>query len=226
MAVFEARHITVYNKSEKLICSNFSFGISCGEIWMLLGPNGIGKSSFYEALIGIRKIAEGEIWLRDINITHISPNERVRLGLKYIAQQNALFDWLTILDNLKIIAQSLLSNEARKSAIDEAIQLFELEQFLYKTPAQLSGGQKRRVELSKILIGPAKIIIMDEPFAAIDDHRIAKLCEIFKGIAQKNGTAFLLNDHNQRLLMETADFSLDLNGMKITNLKQNNNKMD
>ncbi len=207
--IFEGRNLTIHNKSNRLIFEKFSFSINAHEIWMVQGPNGIGKTSLYESLMGIGPVESGNLLLQGEDITKMKPEERVRHGMRYIPQNNALFDDVSVLDNLTILAQSLLSPRHQKQAIERAIKLFELESFVKKTPSQLSGGMKRRVELSKIVIGPAKLILIDEPFAAIDGERIEFLGQIFKTLA-KEGISFFINDHHLESLYQIANFCIHI----------------
>lgn len=220
MVVFEVINLSVKNKANNFIFDNFSFQIQDKEIWMVTGPNGVGKSSLYEAFIGLRNVEKGRILLNNKNITKMLPSQRVRLGLKYIAQQNALFESVSILENLEIISQSLVPRSERKYALEKAIEMFELQDFLKRTPLELSGGQKRRVELSKIVIGPAFLVLLDEPFAAIDSERIENLCDIFK-ILTKEGMSFFINDHSQKSLKKISDFCINLGpNLNIVNLNE------
>lgn len=218
MTIFKASHLHILNKAQKKIMEDFSFEIQEKEIWMVIGPNGIGKSSLWETFIGIMPMNGGEILLSEKNISTLEPNERVRLGLKYIAQSNSLFDDLSVLDNLKIVAESLVdTKQERQQQIEKAITLFELEPIVYKKVRMLSGGQKRRAELAKIVIGPALLIMLDEPFAALDEEMTAKLAQVFKKIAQEENLAFLINDHNIPALRKIAThcISLGLNGTTV-----------
>lgn len=209
MAIFECKNLKVFNKAMKPIFYDFSFKIEKSEIWMVSGPNGIGKSSLWETLIGINCPAQGKILLNNKDIISMQPADRVRLGMKYIAQNNALFEDISVFDNLMIIAESLLKSSERNSAIENAIELFDLGALIKKNPKNLSGGQKRRVELSKIVIGKSLIILLDEPFAAIDEEYTEKMLQTFS-IIQKEGPSFLINDHNTQAVKSIANYSINL----------------
>jgi ABC-type multidrug transport system ATPase subunit len=220
MVVFEARNLSVLSKADVMIFENFSFSIDKGQIWMLHGPNGIGKSSFYEALIGIHEIKGGEIILKSKILNKMTPANRVRSGLKYVPQSNALFFDATVIDNLKMIADLLVPYAKRKEAVAKAIELFNLETLLKRKCTELSGGQQRRVELSKIIIGDCDLIIMDEPFAAIDLDTIEKISKVILQIKQE-GKSFIITDHNVSAVEKISDFliSLEKNSAKIIKLK-------
>ena len=209
MVIFEGKNLSILNKAGKLILNNFSFAINAGEIWMAVGPNGIGKSSLWETLIGIGRLEKGQLLLADKEITHLIPSERVRLGMSYIAQNCALFDDISVENNLKMVAESLLPASEHKQAVEKAIRVFWLESLAKKRPNQLSGGQRRRVELAKIIIGKAKLVLMDEPFAAVDEEYTEKTTAIFVNM-KKNGVSFLVNDHNNAAVRKISDYCIHL----------------
>ncbi|WP_342261740.1 ATP-binding cassette domain-containing protein [Alphaproteobacteria bacterium endosymbiont of Tiliacea citrago] len=208
--MFEAKNLNVLNKANNLIfVTNVNFKINSNEIWRLRGPNGIGKSSFYEALIGLREINQGEIILNSsITLNNLSSIKRIELGLKYIPQKNSFFQDLSVYNNLCIFAEYLVpkANE-REDTINKAISTFQINEFVYKTPNQLSGGQLRLCELSKLMVGKCQLALIDEPFAALDIPTIENVCEIFIKLKEK-GLSFLINDHNLKALESISDFDL------------------
>lgn len=221
MIIFEARNLKILNKAKRKIFENFSFQINEKEIWMLSGPNGIGKSSMWEAIIGISRIEEGQIFLNNQDITKFPAKDKVRAGLKYISQNNALFDDVSVIDNLRIVAESLISKKSeQENAIQKAIKLFDIKEFSKRTPNELSGGQKRVVELSKIAIGKALLVMLDEPFAAVDDVRTEQLSQIFVKMRDE-GCSFLINDHDRSSLRRISSFCINLD--KITTIERIDN---
>lgn len=217
--MLEARNLNILNKANNLVFANpISFIVQSSEIWRFRGPNGIGKSSVYESFIGLRQIYQGEIvWESKITLNELSPSKRIALGIKYTPQKNAFFSDLTILENLKIVTDYLTPSDQNKEEIlNHAITTFKLTEFINKLPTQLSGGQVRLSELSKLMIGPAKLALVDEPFAALDINTIEKVCEIFLHL-KECGTSFFLNDHNLKAVESIADFDLALtkNTVKI-----------
>ena len=215
MVIFEGKNLNILNKANNPIFRNFSFEIKSHEIWMASGPNGIGKSSLWEALIGIRKIESGQLFLEQNEITKLMPADRVRMGMKYISQNNALFDDLSVFDNLMIIAESLLPYSLRINAVNNAVKTFYLEAILKNKAINLSGGQRRRVELAKIMIGKSTLILLDEPFAAIDEEYTEKIANIFKSLA-KQGASFLINDHNTNMVRNIANYCIHLGSSEKT----------
>lgn len=218
--VFSAKHLNIFTKAGFTIFTDFSFDVHPGEVWCLEGPNGIGKSSFYEALIGLHSLSGGQIFLNGTCLNDLRPAERVRIGLKYVSQNNALFFHATVLENLMICAESLLPRSLRTQAIQKAIELFFLQDLLHKKAGELSGGQKRRVELSKIVIGEADLIMMDEPFAAIDENTIQKISKVIL-LLKHERKSFLVTDHHIEEARGISDYLISLGGeqAKIEKLK-------
>lgn len=222
--MFKAVDLNVLNKGGKLIFNApISFEIKESEIWMLKGTNGIGKSSLYEAFIGLRPINTGSIYLNNILLNDKKSENRVALGLKYVPQVNALFDDISVFNNLKIFSEFLVPANERSFIIEKAIDLFKLKEFVYQTPNHLSGGQKRMVELSKIIFGKCFLILMDEPFAAIDEDKVDYISEIFNNLKNEEQISFFINDHNTKAVEKIASYCLNItqSSSKIKNLCDN-----
>lgn len=194
--LLKATNLNILNKANKFIFTkNIDFEIHSHSMWRLIGENGIGKSSFFESLLGTRPINQGEVFFKEHNLMSVLACDRAKIGMKIILQNNLFFENLSILDNLKIFAEYLVDIDERKDIVDYAINTFHLSKFVHKSPKHLSGGQKRLSELSKMVIGPNDLILLDEPFAAIDHSIIDKLIEIF-ALLKERGKSFLVNDHN------------------------------
>lgn len=222
--MFEARNLNILNKANNIVfANNVSLKIQSNEIWRFRGPNGIGKSSVYESLIGLRPIAQGEvIWDSIISLNNLPPTSRIALGIKYTPQKNAFFKDLSIYKNLSIFAAYLVKDQKlRESSLEKTISTFQLNEFVHKLPQQLSGGQVRLSELAKLIIGNCRLALVDEPFAALDPNTIEKVCEIFSKLKEA-GVSFFINDHNLKAVESISDFDLALtkNTVKIIQLKQ------
>lgn len=217
--MFKSINVNILNKANnKIFKEPINFTINDSEIWRIKGPNGIGKSSIYESLIGLRPIHGGYIYFNNIHINNLPANKRTLLGIKYIAQNNSLFNNLTIKQNLELFAEYLEKKENQKSIVEKTINLFNLNNFVDKYPYELSGGQQRLSELSKIMIGPNKLILLDEPFAAIDQNIIDRLLNIFIQL-KKEGSSFLINDHNTKATDQIYEHEIFIypNYTQITN---------
>lgn len=223
--MFELKNINIINKGGTLVFKDLlSLTIQKNEIWQFKGSNGIGKTSVFESFIGLRSICQGEIWHNDKRIDQLSPQKRIKLGIKYIGQENALFESLSVYDNLKICAEFLVEKKEQTSVIEEALTMFALTELKHKYAGELSGGQKRLVELSKLIIGKIDIVLMDEPFAAIDEVMIEYLQNIFKKLKTEKEISFFINDHNSKAINAISNMQLEITKTKTAINILNHNK--
>lgn len=186
------------NINGKSIINNISFDINLGHIYGLLGPNGAGKTTTFYSIAGLIRCDEGEIYLGSSNITKMPMHKRSKLGIKYLPQEPSIFQNLTVFENLKGLAE--LTYNSKKDInqfIEKSIEDFKLSKILYSKGRELSGGQRRKVEIARTLAAEPKIILLDEPFAGIDPIAIEEIQEILKIVA-KNNIGILITDHNVR----------------------------
>lgn len=179
--------------------------IEPGEIVGLLGPNGAGKSTCFKIICGLVRPDKGDVFLLDDRITDLPLYQRSRLGMGYLPQQSSLFTKLSVQDNL--IGMMQLLSFSRKQQKERCAQL--LEQFnivhVRKSKAEtLSGGERRRLEIARCLVSDPKIIMLDEPFAAIDPVTVQNVQEVIRQLARK-GIAILITDHAAREILQITD---------------------
>ena len=182
----------------KAIIDDISFKINSGNIYGLLGPNGAGKTTTFYSIAGLIKCDEGEIYLDDSNITKLPMHKRSKLGIKYLPQEPSIFQNLTVMENLMGLAE--LSYGSKKDIdqfVEKSIEDFKLSKILYSKGRELSGGQRRKVEIARTLAADPKIILLDEPFAGIDPIAIEEIQEILRIVANNN-IGILITDHNVR----------------------------
>ena len=154
---------------EKKIISDISFNVNYGEIFGLLGPNGAGKTSTFYIIAGLINADNGKVILEKEDITTMPMHLRSNLGLKYLPQEPSIFLNLTVIENLYGLAElSFKTKGDIKKFIDTSIEEFDLSEILNLKGRQLSGGQRRKVEIARTLASKPKIILLDEPFAGID----------------------------------------------------------
>ena len=160
----------------KLIVNNVSFEVSNGTINGLLGPNGAGKTTTFYLIAGLIKSDEGSIFYFDDNVSSLPMHRRSQLGIKYLPQEPSIFQNLTVLENLQGLAEIALKNKKEiDDFIDKSIEEFNLSELLKLKGRQLSGGQRRKVEIARTLASEPKIILLDEPFAGIDPIAIDEI---------------------------------------------------
>ena len=196
---------------DKKILSKVSFKVSSGEIYGLLGPNGAGKTTTFYIIAGLVKLEEGQVSLLNNDITNLPMHKRSKLGIKYLPQEPSIFQGLTVYENLKGLAElSIKYNEEIKDFVEKSIEEFGLADIANLKGRQLSGGQRRKVEIARTLAADPKIILLDEPFAGIDPLAIEDIKVILANLAKKN-IGILITDHNVRETLEICDKAAIIN---------------
>ena len=199
----------------KTIVNDVSFDVSNGTINGLLGPNGAGKTTTFYLIAGLIKSDEGSIVYFDENISSLPMHRRSKLGIKYLPQEPSIFQNLTVLENLQGLAEIALKNKKEiNDFIDKSIEEFNLGELLKLKGRQLSGGQRRKVEIARTLASEPKIILLDEPFAGIDPIAIDEIKEVLVSLKEKN-IGILITDHNVREALEICDKAVVINNGKI-----------
>lgn len=199
----------------KSIVNDVSFDVSNGTINGLLGPNGAGKTTTFYLIAGLIKSDEGNIFYFDENISSLPMHRRSQLGIKYLPQEPSIFQNLTVLENLQGLAEiALKSKKEIDDFIDKSIEEFNLSELLKLKGRQLSGGQRRKVEIARTLASEPKIILLDEPFAGIDPIAIDEIKEVLISLKEKN-IGILITDHNVREALEICDKAIVINNGEI-----------
>jgi lipopolysaccharide export system ATP-binding protein len=199
----------------KLIVNDVSFEVTNGTINGLLGPNGAGKTTTFYLIAGLIKSDEGSIVYFDENISSLPMHRRSQLGIKYLPQEPSIFQNLTVLENLQGLAEIALKNKKEiDDFIDKSIEEFNLNELLKLKGRQLSGGQRRKVEIARTLASEPKMILLDEPFAGIDPIAIDEIKEVLISLKEKN-IGILITDHNVREALEICDKAIVINNGEI-----------
>ena len=189
----------------KIIISDLSLNVNYGEIFGLLGPNGAGKTSTFYIIAGLVNADNGKVILENKDITTMPMHLRSNLGLKYLPQEPSIFLNLTVKDNLYGLAELSFKNKGDiKKFIDASIEEFDLSDILNLKGRQLSGGQRRKVEIARTLASKPKIILLDEPFAGIDPIAIEDIKNVLTKLSKKN-IGILITDHNVRETLNIVD---------------------
>ena len=196
---------------DKKILTKLSFKVNAGEIYGLLGPNGAGKTTTFYIIAGLIRLEEGQVSLLNNDITNLPMHKKSKLGIKYLPQEPSIFQGLTVYENLKGLAElSIKSNEEIKDFVEKSIEEFGLADIASLKGRQLSGGQRRKVEIARTLAADPKIILLDEPFAGIDPLAIEDIKVILANLAKKN-IGILITDHNVRETLEICDKAAIIN---------------
>ena len=199
----------------KTIVDKVSFDIEPGSINGLLGPNGAGKTTTFYLIAGLIRLDSGEIIFNGNNISDISMHRRSNMGIKYLPQEPSIFQDLSVYENLYGLAEISLNEKKKISQfMNQSIQEFSLEKILDLKGRQLSGGQRRKVEIARTLAASPKIILLDEPFAGIDPIAIDEIKNVLKALKEK-GIAILITDHNVREALDICDNGIVVNSGQV-----------
>ena len=154
---------------KKRVINDLSLNIQAGEIVGLLGPNGAGKTTTFYIILGLLKLALGDILLNDASINDLAMYQRARLGIGYLPQDSSIFKKLSVRDNLKSIAETLpINKNAQKDMVDSLLEDFGLTGIADQMAYTLSGGERRRLEIARAILPSPKFLLMDEPFSGVD----------------------------------------------------------
>ena len=189
----------------KKIVSKVSIEISESDIFGLLGPNGAGKTTTFYIIAGLMNPDEGKIMLSSEDISKLPMHKRSKLGIKYLPQEPSVFQNLTVYENLLGLAELSFKNDKDiKNFVSSSIEEFGLSEITQLKGRQLSGGQRRKVEIARTLAAKPKIILLDEPFAGIDPIAIEDIKKVLKKLSGK-GIGVLITDHNVRETLEICN---------------------
>ena len=200
---------------EKRIITNISFDVKSGDIFGLLGPNGAGKTTTFYVIAGLVNASNGKIIFAGQDISNTPMHQRSRLGIKYLPQEPSIFQNLSVYENLYGLAELSFDNKKDiKNFINISMDEFNLSDISNLKGRQLSGGQRRKVEIARTLAAEPKIILLDEPFAGIDPIAIEDIKNVLKKLLQKN-IGILITDHNVRETLEICTKAAIINNGEI-----------
>ena len=231
MAIIKKFRITNFKKAkpilkiEKLslsfkkrqILDNINFELYRGEILGLLGPNGVGKSTIFNLIMGLIKPDYGSIVIDNKNATKFPIAERAKkFKLGYVPQYGGYFHELTLLENLKAIAEiQIQDTKLRNNRIEQIISQFEFDTIINIPAKLLSGGQKKKLVIALVLLNNPKVLLLDEPFAALDVLTIKMLKELIVNLQTLEKISICICDHQARDLLSCVDNAIILSNCKI-----------
>ena len=202
--------------NNKTVIHNISLEVNSGEIVGLLGPNGAGKTTTFYMIVGLIKSDEGNIVINNHDITREPIHKRFEFGISYLPQEPSIFRDMTAKDNILAILEvdKTLGIDEKNKIFDYLIEKFDLKKFLNTRGIQLSGGERRRVEIARALALKPKFLLLDEPFAGIDPISVIDIQKIIKGLA-KEDIGILITDHNVRETLKICDKSYVINSGQV-----------
>ena len=200
---------------DKKIISEISFVVNSGDIYGLLGPNGAGKTTTFYIIAGLLSSDKGQIILSDEDISDLPMHQRSKRGIKYLPQEPSIFQNLSVYENLYGLAELSFNNKNDIDIfIDNCMEEFNLSKIADLKGRQLSGGQRRKVEIARTLAADPKIILLDEPFAGIDPIAIEDIKNVLMKLLKRN-IGILITDHNVRETLEICNKAAIISDGKI-----------
>ena len=200
----------------RCVVDGVSLQVNEGEIIGLLGPNGAGKTTTFYMIVGLVRPKSGKVFLNDQDITTLPMYKRARLGLGYLPQEPSIFKKLTVEENLRLLLEIVqpISPDQFETRINELIIDLGLNHVRKSKGLQLSGGEKRRVEIARALSLNPSFILLDEPFAGVDPIAVSEIQDIIKQLKDK-GIGIIITDHNVRETLSITDRSYIIHQGKI-----------
>lgn len=204
MRLLEAKNL-VKTYNGRRVVDGLSISVGRSEIVGLLGPNGAGKTTSFYMTVGIVQPDEGQIIFDQDDITKKPIHERCRLGMGYLAQESSIFRKLTVEENIMAILETLeIGPKERKRRLESLLEELNISHLAKSRAYTLSGGERRRLEITRALVTNPSFLLLDEPFSGIDPIVVAEAQEIIKDL-KKRGLGILLTDHNVRETLAITD---------------------
>ncbi len=190
---------------KRAVVNGVSIEVNPGEVVGLLGPNGAGKTTTFYMIIGFIRPNSGNVFIGEKKITGLPMYRRARMGIGYLAQETSVFRKMTVEQNLMAILQmQSMPRKARKEKLEQLLNDLDIKHLRKQKAYSLSGGERRRVEISRALTADPSYILLDEPFAGIDPIAVEDIQGIIAGLT-KQGLGVLITDHNVRETLSICD---------------------
>ena len=201
--------VKVYHR--KAVVNRVSLQLTQGEIVGLLGPNGAGKTTTFYMIVGLTRPNQGRILFDGEDIRELPMYQRARKGINYLPQEPSVFTKLTVAENIMAILETLdLSSPEREGRLESLLKELKLSHLARNKAYSLSGGERRRVEITRALVTAPQIMLLDEPFAGIDPLAVNDIQNIIRQLKEKN-IGILISDHNVRETLSVCDRAYILN---------------
>jgi len=187
------------------VVNGISINVRPGEIVGLLGPNGAGKTTSFYMVIGLVRSDEGRILFRETDISRMPMYRRARIGVGYLAQEPSVFRKLTVEENVMAILETLdISRKERKERLVELLDELGISGVARQKAYTLSGGERRRLEITRALVTRPAVMLLDEPFSGVDPLAVYDVQNIIRDL-KKKGLGIIITDHNVRETLSVVD---------------------
>lgn len=195
--------VKVYGKRK--VVKGVAIHVRAGEIVGLLGPNGAGKTTTFYMIVGLVPATQGSVRIDETPISEAPMYKRARMGIGYLPQEASIFRKLTVEQNLCAVAETLkVSKQAQREAVELGLEELGLKHLAQQPAYTLSGGERRRLEISRALITRPDFLLMDEPFSGVDPISVSEVQDIIRKLKDK-GIGILITDHNVRETLRITD---------------------
>ena len=210
----ETRDLVKTYKGRNVV-DGVSVRVEEGEVVGLLGPNGAGKTTTFYMIVGIEKPNKGTITIGEKDITKMPMYKRADQGIGYLPQEASVFRSLSVEDNIRAMLETTTKSKAEiAETVESLLQEFRIEHVRHRTGMQLSGGERRRVEIARCIALAPRFILLDEPFAGVDPIAVADIQSIIRHLKAR-GIGVLITDHNVRETLGIVDRAYILSNGKI-----------
>ncbi len=204
MNVLETKNL-VKSYRGRVVVNKVNLQVRAGEITGLLGPNGAGKTTTFYMIVGLIRPDSGNVFLDEEDITDLPMYLRARLGITYLPQEPSVFRKLTVSENIMAILETLnLPESTRRERLEELLRELDIAHLSNNKAFSLSGGERRRVEITRCLVISPYFMLLDEPFAGIDPLAVTDIQNIIGNLKEK-GIGILVSDHNVRETLKVCD---------------------
>jgi lipopolysaccharide export system ATP-binding protein len=187
------------------VVSGVSINVEPGEIVGLLGPNGAGKTTTFNIVVGVIRPDSGKVFFQDKDVTRRAMHQRARLGIGYLTQEPSVFRKLTVEQNILAILETCrMSRQERQVRLKYLLEELDLTPLARNKAYTLSGGEKRRLEVTRALVTSPRLLLLDEPFSGIDPIAVYEVQKILRRLKER-GLGILITDHNVRETLKLVD---------------------
>jgi lipopolysaccharide export system ATP-binding protein len=198
-------HRLVKSYKQRTVVNRVSIYVNPGEIVGLLGPNGAGKTTSFNMVVGVVRPDDGEVWFQNQPVTRLAMHQRARLGMGYLTQEPSVFRKLTVEQNILAILETCkMSRQERRVRLNTLLDELDLSKVAKSKAYTLSGGEKRRLEITRALVTTPKLLLLDEPFSGIDPITVFEVQKIIRRLKER-GLGVLITDHNARETLKLVD---------------------
>lgn len=190
---------------KRRVVNEVDLHVSQGEIVGLLGPNGAGKTTTFYMIVGLIPPDQGHVYLDDDEVTRVPMYQRARRGIGYLAQEPSVFRKLTVEENILAILEAMpLSRAERKERLETLLDELSIKHLRKSKAYSLSGGERRRLEITRALVSDPKFMLLDEPFAGVDPIAVHDIQQIVAGLRHR-GIGVIITDHNVEQTLDIVD---------------------